>query len=180
MSGTTISTRRGVLLLATLTAALVSAACGGSDRASTPEQGSELAMDGMADMPGMAPGMAGMDGMSHGPAASDDAGMGDATLDRLVTQLNAMQGMHGDSLHIMMLAHRQAVANGIAQMNREMRDMNMTADATWNATVDSLRRDLVQLPTLTEGELPAFMPAHRVRALRLLELHRTMMQGMRP
>lgn len=178
MNRTMISTGRGVLLLATVTASLVLSACGGDDRAAMSEQGEQSAMDGRSDMPGMS-GMSEMPGMSPG-AAGSDGGMGDATLDRLVAQMNAMQGMHADSLHAMMPAHRQAVANGIAQMSREMRDMNMTADATWNATVDSLRRDLVQLPTLAAGELPAFMPAHRVRAMRLLEMHRTMMRGMRP
>ena len=40
--------------------------------------------------------------------------------------------------------HRQLVANRIAHMNREMRDMNVTTDAKWNETVDVLRKDLVQ------------------------------------
>jgi hypothetical protein len=66
----------------------------------------------------------------------------------------------------------------LARMNREMRDMNMTADAAWNATVDSLRQDLTRMPELTGSELEAIMPGHRARMMRLMEMHRTMMSEM--
>ncbi len=73
---------------------------------------------------------------------------------------------------------RQMTANVLARMNREMRDMNMTADAGWDATVDSLRKDLTRMPELTGSELVAMMPGHHARMMRLMEMHGSMMSGM--
>jgi hypothetical protein len=64
-------------------------------------------------------------------------------------------------------------------MNREMRDMNMTGDAAWTATMDSVRQDLVRLPEMRGPELRDFFPAHRTRVMRLVESHRAMMLNMR-
>jgi hypothetical protein len=74
--------------------------------------------------------------------------------------------------------HRQMVANLLAQMNREMSSMNMGADATWTATVDSIRSDLTSLPRMTADEMAATMPAHRARVERLMAMHQAMMGRM--
>jgi hypothetical protein len=99
-------------------------------------------------------------------------------MEQMMTHMQMMDGAGADSLHAMMPMHRQMAANMIARMNREMRDMNMTADAAWNATVDSLRQDLTRMPELTGSELEAIMPGHRARMMRLMEMHRTMMSEM--
>lgn len=75
--------------------------------------------------------------------------------------------------------HRQMVANMIGQMNKETHDMNMTTDAQWNATVDSLRDDLKRMPEMSAQEMHAFMPAHHERMMRLMNMHNTMMKNMR-
>jgi hypothetical protein len=72
--------------------------------------------------------------------------------------------------------HRQMVANMLAQMNGDMRSMNMAADPTWTALADSVRRDLVQLPDVPESQLPAAMPAHMGRVERLMAMHEKMMK----
>lgn len=64
-------------------------------------------------------------------------------------------------------------------MNREMRNMSMAADAGWKATVDSLRQDLVRMPQMGRTELQSFMPAHQVRLERLMQMHDSMMEGMK-
>ena len=114
-------------------------------------------------------GMEGMEGMG---------GMQDGMMAQMTTYVQMMDGAGADSLHAMMPTHRQTAANMLARMNREMRDMNTTADAAWNATVDSLRQDLTRMPELTGSELEAIMPGHLARMMRLMEMHQTMMSEM--
>jgi hypothetical protein len=137
---------------------MVVAACGAEQERSDPDPAES----------GVAPtdGMEGMEGMQDG------------TMEQMAAHMQMMDGAGADSLHAMMPTHRQTAANMLARMNREMRDMNMTADAAWNATVDSLRQDLTRMPELTGSELEAIMPGHRARMMRLMEMHRTMMSEM--
>lgn len=118
----------------------------------------------MGDMPGMA----GMGGMQD-----------DSMMQQMQAHMGAMMGAGADSMAAMMPQHRQMAANVLAQMNREMREMNMTADEAWSATVDSLRQDLTRMPEMSAEEMQAFMPAHHARLERLMEMHRTMMGNMR-
>ena len=103
--------------------------------------------------------------------------------DRMMTQMEAhmrtMGELGADSMRAMMTTHRRMVTNMISQMNREMRDMNMTGDVAWNTTMDSVRQDLIRLPELQGAGLRAFMPAHRARVARLMEMHGRMMRGNR-
>jgi hypothetical protein len=147
--------------------ALLLGACRGDDDdtetgAAPPDTGVPAARD--------TAGMSGMSGM---------AGMGAGMANQMMSHMQSMQGAGADSMRAMLPMHRQMVANMIAQMNREMRDMNMTMDAQWNATVDSLRDDLRRMPEMSAQELRAFMPAHRDRVMRLMEMHGTMMKNMR-
>ena len=113
------------------------------------------------------------------PADSmEGMGLQDEMMKQMTAHMQVMDGAGADSLHAMMPMHRQLTANMLARMNREMRDMNMAADAAWNATVDSLRHDLTQMPELTRSELESMMPGHHARMTRLMEMHRTMMSDM--
>ena len=112
--------------------------------------------------------MEGMSGMQGG-------GM----TEQMQAHMRSMQGASGDSLKAMLPTHRQMAGNLIAQMNREMRDMNMAADAGWTATVDSLRQDLVRMPEMDAAELLSFMPAHQARLDRLMQMHQAMMGNMK-
>ena len=144
---------------------LALAACGGADTAQ------EEAAAPPAAAPageGAMPGMQGMSGTQGG-------GM----MEEMQAHMRSMQGAGGDSLLAKLPVHRQMAANMIAQMNREMRDMNMAADAAWTATVDSLRQDLVRMPEIGAPELRSFMPAHHARLERLMQLHQAMMGGMK-
>jgi hypothetical protein len=100
-------------------------------------------------------------------------------MEQMQAHMRAMHGAGGDSLTAMLPTHRQMAANMIAQMNREMRDMNMTADAAWTATVDSLRQDLVRMPEMGPPELQSFMSAHQARLERLMQMHASMMESMK-
>jgi len=98
-------------------------------------------------------------------------------MDEMRTHMQSMDGIGMDSMRVMLPVHRQRVGNMLAQMNREMSDMNMAADGQWDATVDSIRADLTAMPRLPAEELQALMPPHRTRVMRLLEMHRSMMGG---
>ena len=115
-----------------------------------------------------APGMQSMPGMG---------GMqSERMMDELANHMEIMRGASGDSMQTMLPMHRQMAANLLSQMNSEMREMNMSGDAQWNATADSVRNDLTRLPDMTADELGAFMPAHQERMRRLMDMHRTMMR----
>jgi hypothetical protein len=92
--------------------------------------------------------------------------------------MEMMAGTAPDSMMSMMPMHRQMAANMLAQMNRDMEQMNMPADDAWTATVDSLRDDLSRMPEMSAQELRDWMPGHRERMTRLMEMHRAMMGNM--
>jgi hypothetical protein len=140
-------------------------ACTGNE---TPE--TDVASDSVAAEP--AGGMEGMP-MPNSPLA--ESGMSD----EMRSHMDAMLAATGDSLKAMVPMHRQAAANMLAQMNREMSQMNMTPDAAWTATVDSLRQDLTQMPEMSPDELRSALPGHQSRMSRLADLHRAMMTSMK-
>ena len=141
--------------------AMVLAACGRPDAQDQPVPPPPAAPAG----PSGAPGMGGMQGTGGG------------TLEQMQAHLGSMRGAGGDSLKAMLPTHRPMTANMIAEMNREMRQMNMPADPAWTATVDSLRQDLVRMPEMSPAELQGAMPAHEARIERLMQMHRSMMRG---
>jgi hypothetical protein len=79
----------------------------------------------------------------------------------------------------MVPAHRQMTANMLAEMNAEMKKMNMSGDAGWNALADSVRQDLTHLPEMSARELTDFMPAHQARMTRLMQMHQAMTKNMK-
>ena len=160
--------RRAAFLIATVGASLALGACGRDGAPATADTAASV-VDGTAGMPGMP-------GMDHG--AMRDGMQGGGMMEQMHAHMRMMDGAGADSMRSMVPMHRQMVANMIAQYNREMREMGMQGDAAWNATVDSLRRDLVRLPELGAGEVRSFMPEHRDRVMRLMDMHRSMMQDM--
>lgn len=153
--------RRGTPTL--LVAALIASACGSRDA------GGRAGDSAATDSASAAGGMAAMPGMTMESGRMMEA---------MQAHLRALDGVRGDSLRAALPAHRQLLANLIAQMNREMRDMSMATDAAWDATVDSLRQDLTRMPDLSPGELADVMPAHRGRVDRLMASHREMLRKM--
>jgi hypothetical protein len=120
-----------------------------------------------------------MGGMSGMGAMKGVGGMMDSSMMRMVDSMRIsmtrMDAMSPAQMEAMMGAHRQMAANMLAQMNSEMRSMNMSPDAAWTALVDSVRQDLVRLPDVPSSQLKTFMAAHRARMDRLMTMHRDMM-----
>lgn len=124
------------------------------------------------------------------PDAAADTGMqgmkgveGVGAMMEMMSQMQSHMGMMeaagADSTKAMLPMHRQMVANMISQMNSEMRAMNMKPNSAWQATIDSLRQDLVRMPEMSGIELRTFMAPHGARLMRLMDAHRTMMGGMK-
>jgi hypothetical protein len=99
-------------------------------------------------------------------------------MDSMQTHLRSMQTMNASQMQAALPLHRQMVANLLSQMNHEMQQMHMAADAQWTLLTDSLREDLVHMPEMTATQLRAAMPAHAARVMRLIGMHRAMMGGM--
>jgi len=118
--------------------------------------------------------MASMPGMSGGTMDSGTNTM----MDSMRIEMARMDAMTPSQMKSTMATHRQMAGNMLAQMNGEMRSMNMTADPAWTALVDSVRQDLVHMPDLSGAELKAFMTAHHARMQRLMAMHREMMGKM--
>lgn len=125
--------------------------------------------------------MAGMGGMKGKEGMSGMNGMNGMM--GMMTEMNThMQGMmkaSGEQMKGMMPAHRQMTANMLAEMNAEMKKMNMSGDAGWNALADSVRQDLTHLPEMSARELADVMPAHQARMMRLMQMHQAMTKNMK-
>lgn len=119
--------------------------------------------------------MAGMQGMQGNQMAG--MMMGSGMMDSMQTHMRMMGNMSADRMKAMLAQHRQMVANLLAQLNGEMRKMNMPPDGRWTMLTDSVRRDLARMPEMSAGELRAFMPEHGARVMRLMEMHRAMRGG---
>ena len=104
--------------------------------------------------------------------------MGGGMMEQMQSHMQQMQGASGEQIRANLSQHRQMVANMISQFNREMREMGMATDQEWNQTIEALRQDLRQMPEMSAQELETFMPEHRARVTRLMEMHREMMGGM--
>ncbi len=124
---------------------------------------------------GMQTKMGGMPGMSGSMGGMMSAAM----MDSMHTHMSMMEGMSGARMKAMLPAHRQMVADMLSRMSADMRQMNMQPDAIWTALADSVRRDLVRMPDMSAAELRSAMPAHHARMMRLMEMHRSMVSGMK-
>lgn len=103
----------------------------------------------------------------------------DGMMSQMQSHMKMMETTNADSLRAMMPMHRQMAADMLARMERDMKSMNMQADAAWTATMDSVRQDLSRLSDMSAAQLAEFMPAHRRRMARLMESHQGMMGNMK-
>lgn len=122
--------------------------------------------------------MNGMRGMTTSDADSAPGmlGMMNGLSKEMQSQLRSMSGADAATMRSLVPGHRQLVANMLSQMNGEMRQMQMTADAGWTTLVDSIRQDLVVMPDQDASSLRGMMPAHLARVRQLGALHANMMR----
>jgi hypothetical protein len=168
-SGTARSPR--IAALAALALALSLSACSRDARqADSSSTMTSKATGDSAKASGMP--MAGMGGMN---GMSGMTGM----MTEMNTHMQSMMKASGEQMKGMVPAHRQMTANMLAEMNAEMKKMNMSGDAGWNALADSVRQDLTHLPEMSARELTDFMPAHQARMTRLMQMHQAMTKNMK-
>ena len=148
--------------------AFVMAACNQESQEQTPA-GDTTTGAGTTGMQGMQ-GMEGMQGMNMG--GSQDM------MRQMQSHMEMMEGAQGDSLRNMATMHRQMAANMLAQMNRDMQQMNMAADPKWDALADSVRQDLTRMPEWTGEQMQTAMAAHMGRMRRLMDMHVAMTRDM--
>ncbi len=158
--------------LVSLAAALGLAASVGCDSRKTAADAEPMAArdsaGSMSQMEGM-PSMAGM----------HDSMGGSAMMEQMQAHMRGMDGVSADSMKAMLPTHRRMVTNMISQFNKDMSGMDMSANTAWTATVDSVQRDLTRMPEMSASELQQFKPAHHSRVMRVMDMHRTMMSGMK-
>ena len=143
--------------LAALLIVTVAACQTRDDRAATDTQaGATADTSPMAGMPGMGGAMSAM-------------------MDSMHTHMQMMDTMSASNVQAMLPMHRQMVGNMISQMTTEMRQMSMPADTAWNATLDSVRQDIIGMPEMSGEQLREMMADHHARLMRLMQMHRDMM-----
>lgn len=122
----------------------------------------ESAMPGMRGMPGM-PGM-----MMRS----------DSLLPMMRAHLDSLAAMPPQFMAGMLPAHEAMASQMLDAMGSDMTMMGMRPDPAWTALVDSVKRDLADLPSLSGPALEARVHAHVVRMRRLLDMHGRMMKSM--
>ena len=146
-------------------AMVISAACGGSEKAQQRDAQSRSAAAPAADTAG--PAMQGMGGMQ---------GMDDAMMAQMQSHMHAIQSLSADSLAKALPEHRQMAANMLARMNQQMRGMQ--GGPEWDEAVSAVRQDLTRMPEMSAEELKVYLPRHQEQVNKLMELHRSMMGHM--
>jgi hypothetical protein len=148
-----------------LSVGVIAVACKGKDQ--TAERVPAAGQQGMGGMK--------MDSM---PMSGGHIGMGGSNMMPLVrAHMDSIMGMSPEQMSGMMAAHEQMMSQMMDRMGADMRGMNMSGDAKWNALADSVKADLADLPGLQGNELSALMKAHTARVQRLIAMHEGMMKG---
>lgn len=65
-------------------------------------------------------------------------------------------------------AHEKLVNGMLTNFESRIRAMHVQADPAWSSVIDSVRTDLARLPKMTPDALPAFLPQHLNRVMRIV------------
>lgn len=65
-------------------------------------------------------------------------------------------------------AHEQLVNGMLTEFESRIRAMHVQADPAWTSVIDSVRTDLARLPAMKAEALPAFLPRHLNRVMRIV------------
>lgn len=119
---------------------------------------------------------------SHRGMTMDSGGMSGMGKSGMMPMMQAhtdsMMRMNPEQMSGMMASHERMMSQMMDQMGSEMRQMKMSETPQWSALTDSVKQDLVELPSLKGQALSARMRAHADRVRRLMAAHEQMMQAM--
>lgn len=65
-------------------------------------------------------------------------------------------------------AHEKLVDGMLTNFETRIRAMHVQADPAWSSVIDSVRTDLARLPKMNAEALPAFLPQHLNRVMRIV------------
>ena len=65
-------------------------------------------------------------------------------------------------------AHEKLVNGMLTNFETRIRAMHVQADPAWSSVIDSVRTDLARLPKMDAEALPAFLPQHLNRVMRIV------------
>jgi hypothetical protein len=114
------------------------------------------------------PGMQGMPGMVM---------RSDSLMPMMRADLDSLARMPTQFAQRMQQAHEAMASQMLDAMGSDMTMMGMHPDAAWTALVDSVKRDLAELPSLSSRSLATRIMQHVQRMRRLLDMHQRMMSA---
>ncbi len=134
---------------------------------------SEKKAAGMADTAVVA-GPNDMGGMRSG--SSMPMTHSDTVAERAAADIEQFASAPADRVKTLLPAHKKAVEDLLADCERMMREMKMTAPAKWNKATAEIRSDLTRIGGMDPSQVKAFMSGHRARVEGILEMRRDMMK----
>ncbi|MBK5188570.1 MAG: hypothetical protein JJD97_09995 [Gemmatimonadaceae bacterium] len=105
-------------------------------------------------------------------AAAQPAAKPDSAIERTVTTVtNDVRALRAapPAVAIRELpAHAKLVNGMLTEFESRIRSMHVQADPAWTSVIDSVRTDLVRLRAMKAEALPAFLPQHLNRVMRIV------------
>ena len=91
-----------------------------------------------------------------------------ATVTAVTNDVRALQKAPPDVAMGQLPAHERLVKGMLTDFESRIRAMHVAADPAWSSVIDSVRTDLARLPAMKAEALPAFLPRHLNRVMRIV------------
>jgi hypothetical protein len=101
------------------------------------------------------------------PAGKPDSAT-EATVTAVTNDVRALQKASPSVAMGKLPAHEQLVNGMLTNFESRIRAMHVQADPAWSSVIDSVRTDLARLPAIKAEALPAFLPQHLNRVMRIV------------
>jgi len=92
----------------------------------------------------------------------------EATVVAVTNDVRALQKAPPDVAVGKLPAHEKLVNGMLTDFESRIRAMHVAADPAWSSVIDSVRTDLARLPAMKAEALPAFLPRHLNRVMRIV------------
>ncbi|MEP7064470.1 MAG: hypothetical protein ABI889_00425 [Gemmatimonadota bacterium] len=101
------------------------------------------------------------------PAGKPDSAT-EATVTAVTNDVRALQKATPAAAMGKLPAHEELVKGMLTNFESRIRAMHVQADPAWSSVIDSVRTDLARLPSMKPEALPAFLPSHLNRVMRIV------------